>query len=127
MRLTPLWTALHTAFPENALHPAPSGGWRDWPAWRGPLGAHRRYYRRVVECRDGLVRLSPYLAPLTEAGPVGGLPPDVVAGHLRRALREYSAGVPAPSGAVAIALPRGDSLDDDVHQLLLLSDALGAA
>ncbi|MEU9375751.1 MAB_1171c family putative transporter [Streptomyces sp. NPDC048255] len=126
-RLTPLWTALHAAFPENALHQAPSGGWRDWPARLNPRGAHRRYYRRVVECRDGLVRLSPHLAPLAEAGPVEELPPGVVAGHLRRALREYAAGTPVPASAVGVALPRGDSLDDDVDQLLLLSEALGTA
>jgi len=36
--------------PEDALHRVPGAG-----------GVHRRYYRRVIECRDGLVRISPYL------------------------------------------------------------------
>ncbi|MFE9804055.1 MAB_1171c family putative transporter [Streptomyces goshikiensis] len=120
-RLTPLWVALHQAFPENALHRAPSDGWR---GRLNPQGVHHRYYRRVIECRDGLVRLSPYLSQLKESGPVEHLPPQVVADHLKRALEAYRAGAPAPSGAVAIALPRGDALDDDVRQLVLLSDAL---
>jgi hypothetical protein len=33
------------------------------PVWRARLGAgrtHHRFYRRVVEIRDGLVLLSPY-------------------------------------------------------------------
>ncbi|MBT2481586.1 MAB_1171c family putative transporter [Streptomyces sp. ISL-94] len=123
-RLTPLWVALHEAFPENALHRAASDGWRSRLT---PQGVHHRYYRRVIECRDGIVRLSPYLAQLKEAGPVEHLPPRVVADHLNRALEAYAAGTPAPSGAVAIALPQGDDLDDDVRQLVLLSDALRAS
>ncbi|MFD7432243.1 MAB_1171c family putative transporter [Streptomyces sp. NPDC059818] len=123
-RLTPLWVALHEAFPENALHRAASDGWRSRLT---PQGVHHRYYRRVIECRDGIVRLSPYLTQLKEAGPVEHLPPRVVADHLNRALEAYAAGTPAPSGAVAIALPQGDDLDDDVRQLVLLSDALRAS
>ncbi|GAA2925226.1 MAB_1171c family putative transporter [Streptomyces enissocaesilis] len=123
-RLTPLWVALNQAFPENALHRAPSDGWRSRLT---PQGLHHRYYRRVIECRDGLVRLSPYLAQLKEAGPVEHLPPGVIADHLNRALKAYTAGAQAPSGVVAIALPQGDDLDDDVCQLVLLSDALRAS
>ena len=123
-RLTPLWAALHEAFPENALHRARSEGWRSRLTTQG---VHHRYYRRVIECRDGLVRLSPYLAQLKEAGPVEHLPPQVVASHLNRALEAYAAGAPASSGAVGIALPLEDDLDDDVRQLILLSDALRAS
>lgn len=55
LRLGPLWRELHRTFPELALDPAP-GAWREHLAL---TGLHRRYYRRAVECRDGLLRLSP--------------------------------------------------------------------
>ena len=122
-RLARLWTALHLAFPENSLHRTHPASWRDALTLRA---VHRRYYRRVIECRDGLVRLSPYLAQL-EAGdaPVKGqLPPEAAARHLRAALRACAAGEPAPSQAVPVALPNGEGLEGDVLQLALLSDAL---
>ncbi len=121
-RLTPLWTALHEAFPEDSLHRTPTGGWRDALRVRG---IHRRYYRRAIECRDGLVRISPYLAELeapTESS--AALPPGRAAVHLRQALAAYAAGAPVPGRAIAVALPGGNDLDDDVRQLVALSDAL---
>jgi Family of unknown function (DUF6545) len=57
-QLAPLWTALHEAFPQDALTRVPASRWRDALS---PWSVHRRFYRRVIECRDGLVRLSPYL------------------------------------------------------------------
>jgi hypothetical protein len=49
--LTPLWTALSTAYPELVLNQAQAGStWRRTPEQR---------YRRLIECRDGLVRLRP--------------------------------------------------------------------
>ena len=57
-QLTPLWTALHEAFPQDTLTRVPASRWRDV---QSQWGVHRRFYRRVIECRDGLVRLSPYL------------------------------------------------------------------
>ncbi|MDX3532892.1 hypothetical protein PV721_00580 [Streptomyces sp. MB09-01] len=121
-RLAPLWTALNEVFPEDALH-------RGHPSWRDALsvrGVHRRYYRRVIECRDGLVRISPHLALLeaAEHPSTGELATESAARHLRAALAAYAAGEPAPSQAVPIALPNGDSLEDDVRQLALLADAL---
>ncbi|MFF3767044.1 MAB_1171c family putative transporter [Streptomyces sp. NPDC001922] len=124
-RLAPLWAALHEAFPEDAFEPAVDSGLRGMPRRR--LGTHRRYYRRVIECRDGLVRLSPRLAELGSLGaPLDELPREVIAGHLRKALRAHAAGDPAPPRAVPIALPGSDSMNDDVRQLILLSDAIGA-
>lgn len=117
--LGPLWQMLHEAFPEDALDRAPAPGtWRDLLALRG---VHRNYYRRVIECRDGLVRVSPYLA---QRGVKDGAEPEDLAGHLRPALRARAAGEPATSQALAIALPTDASLDADARQLVALSDAL---
>ncbi|MFE5581553.1 MAB_1171c family putative transporter [Kitasatospora sp. NPDC056531] len=118
-RLDPLWQLLHEAFPEDALDRAPAAGtWRDALALHA---VHRNYYRRVVECRDGLVRVSPYLA---QQGVQDSAAPHEVAGHLRPALQARAAGVPAPTQAIAVALPDEDGLDADARQLVTLSDAL---
>jgi hypothetical protein len=129
-RLTPLWTALHTAFPEDALERTRAH--RRWDVL-SPQGVHRRYYRRVIECRDGLVRISPYLAlEASTADADSPLPPEVAARHLRSALRAYASGEEAPSQAVPVALPDGadgtdgddGGLEADVRQLTRLSEAL---
>ncbi|MFD4863979.1 MAB_1171c family putative transporter [Streptomyces sp. NPDC058412] len=125
-RLAPLWEALHLAFPEDALER--TGGGRRWDAL-SPRGVHRRYYRRVIECRDGLVRISPYLAmEAATADAEAPLTPEVAARHLRTALRAYASGEDAPSQAVPVALPgEGDgSLESDVRQLIRLSETLTA-
>ncbi|TLS43708.1 hypothetical protein FE633_24330 [Streptomyces montanus] len=124
-RLGPLWTALNRAFPEDALNRTPSSAWRDTLR---VTGVHRRYYRRVIECRDGLVHISPYLArPGPDEEPSGPLTPEVVARRLPEALRAHTVGEPVSTRAVPVALPSGDGLDDDVRQLVALSDALQKA
>ncbi|WP_158884664.1 MAB_1171c family putative transporter [Amycolatopsis anabasis] len=115
-RLGPLWTRLHEAFPEDALARAPLNPWRDALSLHG---VHRKYYRRVIECRDGLVRISPYLAQL---GPGGSL-----ADRLTEALRAHARGEPAPPEAIPVAVPDGDGLDDDVRELVALSESLRLA
>ena len=55
--LGPLWRALHDEFPELKLGRAPERSWRARLGWGS---THYRFYRRVVEIRDGLVQLSPY-------------------------------------------------------------------
>ncbi|MFC4517330.1 MAB_1171c family putative transporter [Streptomyces ehimensis] len=131
-RLAPLWTALHQAFPEDALNRSAPGGWRERLRMHQ---VHRCYYRRVIECRDGLVRLSPYIAKAESdavessgaSAPVGPLTPQVAARRLRVALRAHAAGEPASTQAVPVAMPSGDGLDDDARQLAALSDALQTA
>lgn len=112
-QLAPLWTMLHAEFPDDALDRVPAAPWRDALRLRG---THRRYYRRVVECRDGLVRISPYLAQTDSAD---GLP-----SRLRQALAAHAAGEPAPAKAVPVALPSGDGLDADVRELVQLARGL---
>ncbi len=115
-QLAPLWTVLHREFPEDALSRVPASAWRDALSVRG---VHRRYYRRVIECRDGLVRISPYLGPLGARAEAATL-----AERLREGLRAHASGTPVPSRATPVAIPSADGLDADVHELLALSSAL---
>jgi hypothetical protein len=111
-RLDPLWTILNREFPQDALNRVPATRFRDT---FGLTGVHRRYYRRVIECRDGLVRVSPYVEP------------DVsrpLAERLRAGLAAHAAGVPVPSGARPVAMPSADGLDADAQELVALSEAL---
>lgn len=124
-RLHPLWTALHQAFPEDELSRVPASRWGDALRVRG---VHRRYYRRVIECRDGLVRISPYLTrPAAPDGPVQETWARDLAAQLRNALRAHAAGGEAPSQAAPVALPQEETLDADARQLVALSDAFQAA
>jgi uncharacterized protein DUF6545 len=116
-RLAPLWTVLHDEFPEDALSRVPASPWRDTLSLRG---MHRRYYRRVIECRDGLVRISPYLGPLGESAEATAL-----AERLREGLRAHASGAPVPTRATPVAIPSDDGLDADVNELVALSVALG--
>lgn len=111
--LGPLWQSLHAAFPQDSFESKVT-----WADRLGPGGVHRRYYRRVVECRDGLVRLSPYLD-------TGGA--ELTAEHVHRALAAARTSENAPTTASVLAPPTGASLADDVEGLVLLSRRLGQA
>ncbi|GAA3665721.1 hypothetical protein GCM10022267_60110 [Lentzea roselyniae] len=110
-QLAPLWTLLHQSFPEDALHRVPSK--RDTFSLRG---VHRRYYRRVIECRDGLVRISPYVAEVPEELPL--------AERLRAGLETRRSGAVTMRRPVTLAVPDGDGLDADVRELEKLAVAL---
>jgi hypothetical protein len=103
-QLRPLWMILNARFPEDEFQRVPGFG-----------SVHRRYYRRVIECRDGLVRISPYLD--TDG--------DDLARDLKAALRTTQA--PGTHQAVGVAIPDRDGLDADVEQLITLSEALRVA
>ncbi|MGH3761606.1 MAB_1171c family putative transporter [Actinophytocola sp.] len=122
-RLRPLWTVLNEQFPQDALSRVPTSPWRDALQLRS---VHRRYYRRVIECRDGLVRISPYLANLG-ADPAELADPERLARQLSDALRAHAAGETVPTQAIPIALPAEDSLDADVDRLIELSRAVERA
>ncbi|GGX12833.1 hypothetical protein GCM10010297_37850 [Streptomyces malachitofuscus] len=119
--LFPLWSLLHKAFPDSSLGRSPGPLWRESLTLRS---TNRRYYRRVVECRDGLVRVSPYLADL---GVREGASPEDVAAHLPRALEHQAARCPTESRAVGLALPSDESFGADAHQLAAVSRALAAS
>lgn len=112
--LAPLWTTLHAQFPEDALNRVSAKPWLDAVSLRG---VHRRYYRRVIECRDGLVRISPYLAALDEHA-------EPLAARLKRALSARIEGEPVSSQPIMVAVPDRGGLDADVRELVALSHAL---
>lgn len=119
-RLEPLWEMLHEAYPEHSLDRSPARRWRENLL---PLGAHRRYYRRVIECRDGLVRISPHLAAAEGSAQDRPRWADDLADRLYVVL--HGERLPAASAqAVAVAMPLTQSLEDDVQQLAELSDAV---
>ncbi|OLF16281.1 hypothetical protein BU204_16950 [Actinophytocola xanthii] len=119
-QLRPLWTMLNERFPQDALNRVPASPWRDALSLRG---VHRRYYRRVIECRDGLVRISPYLASMG-VEPADLAVPERLATQLTGALRAHAEGKTVPPQAIPIALPQEDSLDADVDRLVELSHAV---
>ncbi|MFF1615278.1 MAB_1171c family putative transporter [Amycolatopsis sp. NPDC058278] len=115
--LGPLWTVLVEAFPSIVLRTAPRRGVR-----LSPRGTHRGHYRRVIEIRDGLVQLSPYLD--ADFGEVVATDPGAAAAALRAALRRHAAGE-ASDGRAKQVLPAGaDDLESDVQPLLALSAAM---
>ncbi|MBY8862061.1 hypothetical protein K7711_36680 [Nocardia sp. CA2R105] len=122
--LAPLWSALNTQFPEDAFIPTrfPDGSLLDR---LGFSDVHRRWYRRVIECRDGLVRISPYIARIQARDAQSPSTSSKLAHQLRRALDDRAAGVAVPEDAVPIATPTTDGLDADVEVLLALAIALG--
>ncbi|MBF6332360.1 MAB_1171c family putative transporter [Nocardia transvalensis] len=116
-QLYPLWNLLQTAFPEDLLDRVPASRWRDRMSLRN---VHRRFYRRVIECRDGLVRISPYIAKVRSDGLVSA----ALADQLAAAFDLRAAGEADSEAAVAIASPPTPGLDADVGELITLSRAL---
>ena len=120
-RLRPLWLALHGRFPDIALH-GPTGPLRELVDVRH---VRLRYHRRVIECRDGLVRLSPYLPVPVDAGQSPLEQARVITEALTRV-----GGSDAVSPVSTIAAPpvsagnEAVGIDADARQLLLLSRAL---
>jgi len=108
-QMAPLWDELHRAYPQDALTRVPAPRWREALS---PWGVHRRYYRRVIECRDGLVRISPRIG--TTGGPL-------LAEQLLAALHTVPAAREAPGQAVTIALPAAAGLDADALALAALA------
>lgn len=109
-RLEPLWQLLTEAVPGVVLNAG--------AAARDP---HLRFQRRVVEVRDVLVQLSPYLPE--DFG--DGTPEENVHNLLVAIdLRAEADGAAAPSRLVL--QPDGNSIDDDAAPLLALSDAVRA-
>ena len=117
-QLHPLWSVLHEAYPDSSLSDRPASARRDRLRLRAVT---RHYYRRAIECRDGLVRVSPYLAM---QGVQEGASPHVIAAHLPAALQAQAGGRPCAAKAVKVASPDNDSLDADVRELVAVSRAL---
>jgi hypothetical protein len=112
--LEPLWSALDDVFPGHALETGPRGLWRritpDTVQWR--------FHRRVIECRDGLVRLSPFLP---EGDPTGD--------DLLRAMADARAvgGDAGTAHARVIAAAPGAGVDEDAESMVVLARRLREA
>ncbi|MEU4693040.1 MAB_1171c family putative transporter [Actinoplanes sp. NPDC023714] len=113
--LRPLWSAMRTAFPEVVLMPPA----RAALPLTGVGGVRLRLYRRVIEIRDGLLALRPYL-PAGCPERVGD--PAVEAQRILVALRQRETGLP-PDGTPGRWAPVGPSMDDEVAWLSQVSRA----
>ncbi|NDZ76960.1 hypothetical protein G3I19_00170 [Streptomyces sp. SID10853] len=122
-RLYPLWALLSQAYPQHVLPPASQAALDRWRA----RSVHRRYHRRIVECRDGLVDISPYLInEEDDATAVLDLDSVQLAARLRRASTLVGQGTSAPRTVVPLAMAAGGDHRSDVRQLIAVSDALRA-
>lgn len=111
--MRPLWDHLAEVFPERILDDR-SSRWRPGP-WR-PRAVHRRFYRRVTECRDGLVMIAPSLPPdVADAGPAEQ------ARAVRRALRDHDRRLPPTGPGPVVAAPDGPTVDEDARRLAALA------
>lgn len=122
-RLAPLWHLLARAYPDNVLRPCSD----DPHEARRARGVHRRYYRRIVECRDGLVDISPYLVEGDDEGGLLDLTPEELADRLRQAVERVEQGAPAPRRAMPLAISQRGDQESDVRQLITIAEALSSS
>ncbi|MGX1675586.1 MAB_1171c family putative transporter [Streptomyces sp. NPDC055400] len=121
-RLEPLWLLMTEAAPHVVLKSDSRSRWDQWRA----RGVHRRHHRRFVECRDGLVEISPYLESNPRSDAVSDeTNVDRVAEQLRAAVYSRRSGVPTNAATPTMpTLPGPRSREADMQELLALSDAL---
>jgi hypothetical protein len=115
--MEPLWTLLADTFPENTLNRANLHS--TWDRFR-TRGIRRLFYRRAIEIRDGLLRLSPHIAHARTTSPTTLSNAEAV----QEALRTYRDRVAVPERVEPIAAPRDGGLFSDVHELVVLASAL---
>ncbi len=111
--LGPLWTALHHAFPEDEFLRASTTPWDSLRVW----DVHRRYYRRMIECRDGLVRISPRVAELRKHRAATTPLADLINEALQRPRSNHA----EQRRAIPLAIPEVNSPHDEVDELIALS------
>lgn len=119
LALHPLWTRLVRGFPAIALD-RPRGRLKE----QFTLTRMRmRYYRRLIECRDGLLQVSPYME---EPDTTEDRPYSIAeqAAMVLDALERRNRGELPHGGAVAVAAPATVDMEDDALQLLRLSRAI---
>jgi len=115
LALRPLWTAMRDAFPEVILF-TPR---RAVIELAGVDDVHLRLYRRVIEIRDGMLALRPYL-PSAPGAP--GDPAVAEATAIALALHRRAAGEP-PAGHDEGWAPVGPEMADEVAWLSRVSRA----
>ncbi|MFE0025502.1 MAB_1171c family putative transporter [Amycolatopsis sp. NPDC059021] len=112
--LRPLWTALSEAFPEHTLRLPDDARW----SRINPANVHRRHHRRLIEIRDGLVHLSPYLGTNPPTTPVDLAP------AIQDALARHANGEPPTTAtATPVAVPDLPDRQEEIRMLLALSSA----
>jgi hypothetical protein len=117
--LWPLWAQLHHVFPSDELDRMSTPRWLDRLL---PQRVSYRYWRRVIEIRDGLVQLSPQLV---DAGFDPSLPAENQIDNIQTALSRQSQGhTPQSQTAVMVAAPEALDINSDVQQLVRLARAL---
>lgn len=112
--LAPLWLVLRSACPRIPAGRKPAF-W--WPPWQ----MHRRAYRRLIECRDGLVRLGQCLDE------PGSREERDLAARLVAAADLASSGRPALWAAGSVTVPRSPGLDAEADALVSLSRAIASS
>ena len=122
-QLTPLWVALREAYPELILD-RESGS--QFFRSRRHNNIHRVFYRRLIECRDGLVRLSPYVSVAAKGHDISHCSTAELARFIQVALRLKALHEVPSSGlpAVAMAIPAVNDINSDVRELVDISNAL---
>ncbi|NYT95430.1 MAB_1171c family putative transporter [Salinispora sp. H7-4] len=125
--LQPLWSALHEAFPDLALSRLET---RPWYKLFGQHGTHRRFYRRMIEIRDGLVQLAPYYdraamanmeAELRRAGRSDADIADITRmTMITAALRAKATDAPV-AAAEPMVIDGGHDLDSDARSLVRIA------
>lgn len=111
-KLLPLWHLLTGLYPEIVLPVRGAGG-------------TNTFARRVLECRDGLLRLTPTLAAIAGDADLAAADAAHLASWVREAARrEHEAEPPrvdpAPSTTM-VAAPATDTLDGDADRLVAIS------
>ncbi|MDJ1136270.1 MAB_1171c family putative transporter [Streptomyces iconiensis] len=115
-RLEPLWLLLTSTYPDLVFAPQ--------PRVRSRGSVHRRLHRRMIECRDGLVRVSPHLGLAPSSSVLLDLPPDILAERLRTACASPPVRGTTDCPPLNFAAWGGQGREGDLRQLLELSDAL---
>lgn len=116
-RLRPLWLALVHAFPFIALYP-PRGPWREAV---GLLTFRQRYYRRLIECRDGLLLVSPYITEPALRREGEPHPLAEQAELVRTALDRVERGAEPAESPTTLAAPATVSMEADARELVGLA------
>ncbi|WP_246127431.1 MAB_1171c family putative transporter [Amycolatopsis rhizosphaerae] len=115
-QLRPLWLAVTTQFPNIALFP-PDSALRE--AFR-VRQMRLRLYRRVIECRDGLVCLSPFVEEPIDVSQPPERQSKLIGDALVRSAQGKEIGT-----TMVLAAPRAAGMEADTRELLALSRALG--
>ncbi|PPJ35802.1 hypothetical protein C5E45_23590 [Nocardia nova] len=121
-QLLPLWRALSTAFPDTV---------QAAPAAR--LSTREQLYGRVIETRDGLLRLQPYLTEEVAARSQQVVlqlkisprerPAAVEAARIAFALRAFHAGQPASNLGDTFSAPEPPTLEGELKWLTAVASA----